>query len=124
MQHLKRFWRFPSRIGYTCSEVRRVIGARLKNVREDNDETQADLAAHLGVGESTIRNWERERNSPDHDQLVQICKHYKVTSDYLLGLTRVDPLDLKRKQNQLDDNELADVRAYTEYLLWKRKHKK
>ena len=101
-----------------------MIGVRLKNVREDNDETQADLAAHLGVGESTIRNWERERNSPDHDQLVQICKHYKVTSDYLLGLTRVDPLDLKRKQNQLDDNELADVRAYTEYLLWKRKHKK
>lgn len=97
-----------------------MIGELLAEVRKDHHETQEDLAVYLHVSISTIRSWERESSSPNHDFLVKICRHYDVSSDYLLGLTRVDPMDMQRQQGQLTKEELEEVHAYGEYLLWKR----
>ena len=102
-----------------------MFGKRLKDMREDNDEAQQDLADLLGVSVSTIRNWEKERNEPDYEVLVEICDHYNVTSDFILGRAKTDPeYEARRIQRLLDSSEQAEVRAYTDYLLWKRKHKK
>lgn len=100
-----------------------MFGRRLKDVREDSDETQQDLADLLGVSVSTIRNWEKDRNEPDYKVLVKICDHYNVTSDFLLGRAKTDPeYEARRIQRLLDSSEQADVRAYTDFLLWKRQH--
>ena len=99
-----------------------MIGELLAEIRKDHHETQRDLAEFLHVSAATVRSWEREGSSPNHDILIRICRHYDVSSDYLLGLTRVDPLDMKRLQSQLTDDEQAEVRAYTKYLIWKRTH--
>lgn len=101
-----------------------MIGELLAEVRKDHRETQSDLAEFLHVSVATVRSWEREGSSPSHDFLVKICRHYDVSSDYLLGLSRVDPLDMKRQQSKLTPDEQAEVRDYSRYLLWKRKHKK
>ena len=52
--------------------------------------------------------------------LISICKLYHVSADYLLGLTRVDPFQMERQRERLTSEELAEVQAYSEYLLWKR----
>ena len=68
-----------------------MIGERLADVRKDHGDTQAALADRLKVSLSSIRSWEQEKSSPPHELLVSICKIYEVSSDYLLGLSDVDP---------------------------------
>lgn len=108
------------RITYTTVGVSIVIGELLAEVRKDHQETQKDLAEHLHVSVATIRSWERENSSPSHEMLIAICKLYRVSADYLLGLTRVDPVRMQKQQERLTSDELAEVQSYSEYLLWKR----
>ena len=69
-----------------------MIGERLAQVRKDNDEKQTELAEFLKVSVHSVRSWEQEKSSPSHEMLVAICNHYKVTSDYLLGLSNDRPV--------------------------------
>ena len=75
-----------------------MIGERLAEVRRDHNDTQETLAAHLKVSVFTVRSWEQEKSSPAHEILVTICKMYRVSSDYLLGLSNVDPSYIQRRR--------------------------
>lgn len=97
-----------------------LIGELLAEVRKDHHETQKDLAEHLHVSVATIRSWERENSSPSHEMLIAICKLYHVSADYLLGLTRIDPVQMQKQRERLTIDELAEIQNYSEYLLWKR----
>lgn len=61
-------------------------GERLAEVRKDHHDTQAVLAEKLNVSVTTVRSWEKEKSSPSHDALVVICRLYRISADYLLGL--------------------------------------
>ena len=95
-----------------------MTGERLAAIRGDNDETQAELAEKLSVSVYTVRSWERNASAPSNEILVQICKMYGVSADYLLGLADYDP-DYTRRLTEEEQNEMH---RYEEYLLWKRKH--
>lgn len=101
-----------------------MIGERLSEIRKDHGHTQADLARQLNVTLSTIRSWEQEKSSPSHEMLVTICRLYKVSSDYLLGLSNIDPV-YEHRQNleKLSAEEYAELKNYKDYLLWKQKNK-
>ncbi|MBR3274024.1 MAG: helix-turn-helix transcriptional regulator [Clostridia bacterium] len=77
-----------------------MIGERLKEIRRDAKDRQSDLAEKLNVSVQTIKSWEGEKSSPGHDFLVQICRLYNVSADYLLGLTDDDPF-LRQRNNDL-----------------------
>lgn len=99
-----------------------MIGERLAEMRKDHGDTQAGLAERLGVSLPTVRAWEQEKSSPSHETLVAICRLYDVSSDYLLGLTDVDPAYVQKKRlDLLTAEERAAVRDYENYLRWKRK---
>ncbi len=99
-----------------------MIGERLAEMRKDHGDTQAALAGRLGVSLPTVRAWEQEKSSPSHEMLVAICRLYDVSSDYLLGLTDLDPAyTQKKRQAQLSAEERAAVRDFENYLRWKRK---
>ncbi len=99
-----------------------MIGERLAEMRKDHGDTQAALAGRLGVSLPTVRAWEQEKSSPSHEMLVAICRLYGVSSDYLLGLTDLDPAyTQKKRQAQLTAEERAAVRDFENYLRWKRK---
>lgn len=98
-----------------------MIGARLADLRNWNNQTQEELAKALNVATSTIRSWEHEKSSPNHEMLIAICRYYGTSADYLLGLTDYDPSDEHRKQQQkLTHAEQDEMHNYEEYLLWKR----
>lgn len=98
-----------------------MIGERLAEIREEHGDTQVSLAQKLYVSHFTVSSWEQEKSSPSHEMLVKICKLYEVSSDYLLGLTRVDRLHIQKQSGKLTSEELEEVQAYSEYLLWKRR---
>lgn len=100
-----------------------MIGERLAELRKMNGDTQQSMAIKLHSTLSAVRCWEQEKSCPSHEMLIAICKLYGTSADYLLGLTDVDPSDEARKQRQrLNNDELAELHNYEEYLLWKRKN--
>ena len=100
-----------------------MIGERLAEMRKDHGDTQAALAERLGVSLPTVRAWEQEKSSPSHEMLVAICRLYGVSSDYLLGLTDLDPAYTQKKRAaSLTPEEQKALRDYEAYLRWKRKN--
>lgn len=98
-----------------------MIGERLSEIRKDHGDTQADLAAQLNVSLAAVRSWEQEKSSPSHEMLVSICKLYQVSSDYLLGLSDIDPAYVQRQRLEIfTKSDLAELKNYEGYLLWKR----
>lgn len=99
-----------------------MIGELLAEVRRDHGDTQAKLAEKLHVTVSAVRSWEQEKSAPSHETLVSICRLYEISSDYLLGLTDVDPSDVQyRRLLSFTKDELAEIQSFEAYLLWKRK---
>ena len=92
-----------------------MIGELLAETRKMHGDKQADLADKLGVSIAAIRSWEQDKSSPSHEALVDICRMYHVSADYLLGLSRVERPDTFTKE------ELAQLRSFEEFLIWKRK---
>lgn len=62
------------------------IYPRLKDIREDNDKTQADIAALLCTTQQQYYKYEAGlRELPIH-HLITLAKYYNVSADYLIGL--------------------------------------
>lgn len=64
-----------------------LFGQRLCEIRKKNHETQTDLGNVLGLAKGRVSDMENGKNTTTIENVVKICEHYKISSDYLLGLT-------------------------------------
>lgn len=62
-----------------------MLGNRIKELRKQNNLTQAELGNKLGVIKQTISSWENGVSSPSNETLTSIATIFGVTTDYLLG---------------------------------------
>ncbi len=60
---------------------------RMKNLREDRDLTQADLGRILNKSQQGYNHIEAGRAELKIDDLIKLCKFYKVSADYFIGLS-------------------------------------
>ena len=60
---------------------------RLKDLREDNDITQKQLAEYLHIRQNTYSQYENGQRQVPLDILMKLAKYYNVTLDYLVGRT-------------------------------------
>ena len=60
---------------------------RLRDLREDNDLTQKEVAAYLGIDQRTYSNYETEKRSMPMEQYRSLAIFYRTSVDYLVGLT-------------------------------------
>lgn len=60
----------------------------MKELREDNDKTQQQIADYLGTSQTMYARYERGTNELPIRHLIKLCKYYNVSSDYLLGLSK------------------------------------
>lgn len=58
---------------------------RIRDLREDNDLNQKDLASYLSVDQSTYSDYENGRINVPVDMLIKIAEYYNVSLDYLVG---------------------------------------
>jgi transcriptional regulator with XRE-family HTH domain len=72
------------------SENRKVIGERIKEMREKYGYGRKELSVKLGFSRNLIGHWERGVSSPQPYTLVEISKIFYTTVDYLTGKTN-DP---------------------------------
>lgn len=62
---------------------------RLKDLREDKDLTQADIADLLGTTRQQIGKWENGIQMMGVDKYIKLAEYYNVSVDYILGLTDI-----------------------------------
>ena len=60
---------------------------RIKDLREDNDVTQKELAEYLHVKQNTYSQYETGQRQLPIDTLIALAKFYGVSTDYILELT-------------------------------------
>ena len=60
---------------------------RIRELREDNDLNQTQLANKLNVSQSTYSRYESGQLDVPTEVLISLSKFYKVSVDYILGLT-------------------------------------
>ena len=60
---------------------------RIRDLREDHDKTQQEIAAVLGTSQTMYARYERGANELPIRHLVTLCRYYNVCSDYILGLS-------------------------------------
>ena len=79
---------------------------RLKDLREDADLRQKDIAEYLHIKQNTYLQYENNQRQLPIDVLIKLSKFYKVSTDYILELTdkkwlhkrqRVPKTDAERK---------------------------
>lgn len=62
---------------------------RLRDLREDHDKTQQDIANILQTSQTMYARYERGANELPIHHLLTLCNYYNVTSDYLLGRSEI-----------------------------------
>ncbi len=67
-----------------------IVAKRIRDLREDHDLTQQDVATYLGTSQTMYARYEREANELPIRHLIKLCKLYDVSADFILGLREHD----------------------------------
>ena len=60
---------------------------RLRDLREDHDKTQTEIAQVLGTSQTMYARYERGASELPIRPLIRLAEYYGVTTDYLLCRT-------------------------------------
>lgn len=60
---------------------------RIRELREKNKYSQAQLAEKFGISQPTVSGWEKGQHEIDSKTLSQLADLFYVSTDYLLGRT-------------------------------------
>lgn len=72
------------------------IAQRIRDLREDRDLTQMQIAKLLNTSQTVYSRYERNERDLPIDYLQTLCVFYDITADYILGFTNT-PSKLPKK---------------------------
>lgn len=78
---------------------------RLKDLREDKDTSQKQIAEELKLAEKTYQRYERGENDIPLEKALFLANYYKVSLDYIAGRTN-DKRGLTRSELSAEETEL------------------
>lgn len=64
---------------------------RLRDLREDHDLKQAEIASYLGIAQTVYSRYERGFQTIPVEHLIRLADYYQVSTDYILGRTNETP---------------------------------
>lgn len=79
-----------------------MISHRIKELRERNHFSQAELAKILGITRSSVNAWELGISVPSTKYVIELAHLFSVSSDYLLEIEHKEVLDI----SSLDDDSV------------------
>lgn len=88
----------------------------IKQLREDAGFSQSALAKKLNVTRSTVNAWEMGLSAPTTQYVVDIARLFRVSADYLLGLSTEMTLVL----DGLEEEEKKILYSLVDYFNQKR----
>ena len=73
---------------------------RIRELREDNDKTQKEIADILNVAQNSYSNYENGKRDFPLELLIKLSRYYNTNLEYLLGLTDYPcPLSPSKRKN-------------------------
>lgn len=85
---------------------------RIKALRETRGWTQAELARRLNITRNGVNSWEQGLSMPSPACLVDLAKLFSVSTDYLLGVERLETVNV----TGLDEKDVAMLAQLAERL--------
>ena len=85
---------------------------RIKALREARGWTQAELARRLSITRNGVNSWEQGLSMPSPACLVDLAKLFSVSTDYLLGVERLETVNV----TGLDEKDVAMLAQLAERL--------
>lgn len=76
---------------------------RIKALREARGWTQAELARRMSITRNGVNSWEQGLSMPSPTCLVDLAKVFSVSTDYLLGVERLETVNV----TGLDEKDVA-----------------
>ncbi|MBQ9099377.1 MAG: helix-turn-helix transcriptional regulator [Clostridia bacterium] len=83
---------------------------RIRDIREDWDLKQSEIAESIGLYTTTYQRYERGEREVPLDIAIALAKHYNVSLDYLAGLTDI-PRTLDGKPYQVTGKNVVTFNA-------------
>jgi len=92
------------------SEIKKVLGERLKAARERKNLKQNRVAHYLGIHNSTLAKYESGEREPDIETINKLARLYEVSVDYLMGRSEKETKVIE-KSYELDqlDKEIVNI---------------
>lgn len=80
------------------------IGQSIAALRKQQQRSQEDLGAELGISRQSISKWESDTSLPEIDKLIALSKLFGVSVGYLLGVENAP----EAKEKNTDSGELNE----------------
>ena len=88
------------------------FGKRLRAVRKELGLTQKQLGEKIGVGRTTISEYESGKIVPRQDGLIKLAEVLKVSVDFLTGTQAVATIENNQYVCQIEDSLLSLIRMF------------
>lgn len=90
------------------------FGCRLRYLRSKVHMSQKELANALGLSINAISQYETNKRFPDQKGIVNMCRFFNVSADYMLGLSDVlspvaSQIDAEGKNEHLNSTQIAAI---------------
>ncbi len=87
---------------------------RIKDLREDMDLRQSDLAKATGIDQRTISNYETGKTVPDAYALVKLADFFNVSVDYILCRAKYDLYTIPKRNKLIQQiqKQLEELKKY------------
>lgn len=103
---------------------------RLKELREEFDESQEDIGKLIGTSGQAVGQYELEKRGLSQDKMIILAEHFNCSVDYLLGKSDIrNPEEIKNIQHAnsggldtdgLDENDMLELQKQIDYIKWKK----
>lgn len=82
------------------AQIRKITGARIRELRKEKGLTITELARQLGQGQTTVSQYERGLRIPRKQILEKIAVYFDVDVDYLIGNSDAKKLNIQVLHSQ------------------------
>ena len=89
----------------------------MRDLREDADLTQQQVADVLGTSQTMYARYERGANELPIHHLITLCALYNVSADYLLGLKDGKPAAIVKRDMLLTAENRKMLQRFENFLL-------
>lgn len=76
---------------------------RIRELREDRDLRQSDVAAATGIDQRTLSNYETGKTSADSEAIIKLAAFFGVSCDYLLGVSDYNVTGVESVYEELEE---------------------
>ena len=83
---------------------------RLKELREEKNITQVEIAKAIKTSQTNIGRWEKGINEPSATHIISLCNFFKCSADYLLN--RENDFEINNIKTNLTQKEQKLLKTF------------